>query len=251
MIDLSGKTALVTGGSRGIGRAVCTLLARAGADVVLSYRSNHEAAAETVRRIEASGAEALAVPGDLSQEESVDELFKQVEQRFDKLDIFVANSGIWARASIDTMTNSQWRETMAANLDATYFCCSRAARLMKAAGSGKIILVTSTAGQRGEADYSHYAASKGAMIAMTRSLGSELGPFGINVNSVAPGWVRTDMTEPVFSDENFEASVIESIPVRRIAEPEDIAGPVLFLASSLARHLQGSVLSVNGGSVMA
>jgi len=249
MIDLKGKVALVTGGSRGIGRATCVLLARAGADVVVSYLRNQQAAQATVDAVQAEGQTAIAVGGDLST--GAEDLFDQATTCFGKLDIVVVNAGLWKRAPIENMTAEMWRETMAANLDSAYHTCHQAARVMKAQGSGKLILIASTAGQRGEAEFSHYAASKGAMIAMTRSLGSELGPFGINVNCVAPGWVITDMTTPVFADAAYRASVEASIPLRRIATPEDIAGPVLFLASDLSRHLQGSVLSVNGGSVLA
>ena len=251
MIDLTGKVVLVTGGSRGIGRATCVLAARAGADVVIGYKANRAAAAAVVTAVEAAGRSALAVAGDLSKGEDAHALFETAHDRFGHLDIVVVNAGVWEPAPIETMTEEQWRRTMTANLDSAYHVCHLAAAHMKPRRSGKLILVTSTAGQRGEACYSHYAASKGAMIAMTRSLGSELGPYGINVNAVAPGWVATDMTTEVFGDPARKAAIEREIPLRRIAGADDIAGPILFLASDLARHLQGSVLSVNGGSVMA
>ena len=148
------------------------------------------------------------------------------------------------------MTTAQWRETMSANLDSIFEICGAAARDMKPRKHGKIILISSTAGQRGEAEYSHYAASKGAVIAFTRSLAAELGPFNINVNSVAPGWVLTDMTRDVFDDDTQRAGIEASIPLRRVATAEDVAGPIVFLASELSRHVQGAVINVNGGSVL-
>ncbi|MDJ0838767.1 MAG: 3-oxoacyl-ACP reductase family protein [Acidobacteriota bacterium] len=251
MIDLKGKVAVVTGGSRGIGRACSVLLARAGADVVIGYRGNEKAASDTAVAVEAEGRRVLTVAGDLADAEAAQLLFTRARDAFGRVNIVVANAGIWKHAPIDTMTTGQWRETISANLDSLYQTCHFAARIMKQQKSGKLIIIASTAGQRGEAEYAHYAASKGAAIAMTRSLGSELGPYGINVNCVAPGWVLTDMTTDVFENPEFRQSIEQSIPVRRIASPEDIAGPVLFLASELSRHLQGSILSVNGGSVMA
>ena len=250
MLDLRGKSAVVTGGSRGIGAAVCVLLARAGADIAFGYRSNHEAAAAVVEEVEKQGRRALAVAGDLADSESCRALFEHVGAKLGPVDIVVGNAGIWKRAPIDEMSPESWRETMAANLDSIYHLCHYAARIMKPRRTGKVILIASTAGQRGEAFYAHYAASKGAVISLTRSLAAELGPFDINVNCVAPGWVRTDMTETVFEDADFRKAVTHSIPIRRIATPEDVAGPVVFLASQLARHIQGAVINVNGGSVL-
>jgi len=250
MIDLSGKSALVTGGSRGIGAAVCLALAKAGADVALGYHTNQGAANAVVEAVEGLGRRALARGGDMASLADCANLFEAAVDAFGGVDIVVGNAGVWKRAAIEAMTERQWRETMAANLDSTYNLCHLAAAHMKARKTGKIILIASTAGQRGEAFYAHYAASKGAVIAMTRSLAAELGPDQINVNCVAPGWVRTDMTERVFSDPAFVQHTEEAIPLQRIAEPEDVAGPVLFLASDLARHIQGAVINVNGGSVL-
>jgi len=251
VIDLSDRVVLVTGGSRGIGRATCVLAARAGADIVLGYRADRAAAEETVAAVEVEGSAALAVAGDLSRADDAERLFSEACDRFGRIDGVVVNAGIWERAPIDEMSEDQWSQTMTANLDSSYHTCRLAAAHMKPRRSGKIVLVASTAGQRGEAHYSHYAASKGAMIAMTRSLGAELGPSNINVNAVAPGWVLTDMTDGVFADPERRAAIEAEIPLRRIATAADLAGPILFLLSDLARHLQGSVLSVNGGSVMA
>ncbi len=250
MIDLKGSAALVSGGSRGIGAAVCQLLAEAGADVAVAYHRDSEEAERVVTKIQDMGQRGLAIAGDLSDPTATAEVFQTAVASLGKLDIVVANAGIWERAAIDQMTDEQWHRTMKTNLDSLFFTCREASRLMKAQKSGKLILIASTAGQRGEAHYSHYAASKGAAIAMTRSLAAELGPANINVNCVAPGWVHTDMTQAIFADPAYHMQVCQSIPLQRIADPSDVAGPVLFLASELARHIQGAVINVNGGSVL-
>jgi len=250
MISLKGKNALVTGGSRGIGAAVCKMLAQAGASVGICYRSDKAAAEEVKAAVEAFGVTGVVLQGDLARDGVCADIFKQAIAVLGSIDIVVGNAGIWQRGPIHTMSPEDWRQTMSANLDSLYHTCHEAALHMKPAGAGKIILIASTAGQRGEANYSHYAASKGAAIAMTRSLASELGPDGINVNCVAPGWVLTDMTAGVFSDPKYLEQQAEAIPLKRIAMPEDVAGPVVFLASDLARHVQGAVINVNGGSVL-
>jgi 3-oxoacyl-[acyl-carrier protein] reductase len=246
MIDLSGKRALVTGGTRGIGLAVARALNQAGASVALGYHSNEAAA----RRVRDELPEALTIRADLTSEPEAERMFDECSTALGGLDIVVANAGIWRRAAVDTMTYEAWRQTVAANQDSLFFTCRGAARLLKANRGGKLVIIASTAGQRGEAYYSHYAATKGAAIAMTRSLAAELGPHDINVNCVAPGWVHTEMTRNVFADKAYLAEVEAAIPLRRIAEPEDVAGPVLFLCSDLARHVQGAVINVNGGSVL-
>src|SRR5262249_32194552 len=166
------------------------------------------------------------------------------------LDILVANAGIWKRAPIERMTSRQWQEMLRVNLDSIYACCHGAARQMLKQKSGTIVLISSTAGQRGESFHSHYAATKGAIIAMTKSLAAELGPRGITVNCVAPGWVATDMTEEALNDPREQQKILELNPLGRVATVEEIAGPVLFLASSLASHINGEILNVNGGSVL-
>lgn len=250
MIDLEGRTAIVTGGSRGIGRAVCLLLARAGADVAVSYHQDKESAAQVVDQLAALGRRAVAVGGDASSKEVVERLLETAEAELGAPTILVANAGIWKRAPIDEMTIRQWDETLRVNLTSAYQLCHLATPGLAAAGGGCIVLISSTAGQRGEAFYSHYAASKGAIIALTKSLGAELGPRGIRVNSVAPGWVSTDMVADVFADAGQVAAIERQIPLGRIADPEDVAGAVLFLVSDLAAHVQGEVINVNGGSVM-
>ena len=249
MIDFNGKVALITGGGRGIGAASARMFAVAGADVAITYERNSEAAGKVVDEIRALGREAFAFGGDLSLEDVAADLIREVEQHFGRLDVLVNNHGIWNDGPIETMSSETWDRMIAVNLRAVFLVTQRAVPLLKRNG-GAIVHISSTAGQRGEAFHSHYAASKGAIIAFTKSLGPELAPYGINVNCVAPGWVDTDMCTGVFADPEFRESVRQGIPIGRIPPPEDIAGPIVFLASSLARHITGEILNVNGGSVL-
>jgi 3-oxoacyl-[acyl-carrier protein] reductase len=249
MLSLAGKTALVTGGSRGIGRAVCGLFGRLGARVAVAYSRDEAAARETVAEIEAAGSQAIALGADLAVEGEAERLLLRAEEGLGPVDVLVANHAIWKRAAIDTMTAAEWDETIRVNLTSVRALCSEAARRMLPRGSGTIVLVASTAGQRGEPFHSHYAATKGALIALTRSLGSELGPRGIRVNCVAPGWVLTDMSREALASDAGQ-SVRKAIPLGRPGTSEEVAGPVAFLASDLASYMHGQVLSVNGGAVM-
>ena len=248
MLSLAGRTALVTGGSRGIGRAVCGLFGRLGARVAVAYSRDEAAAREAVAEIEATGQAAIALGADLAIEGEAERLLARAEEGLGPVDVLVVNHAIWKRAPIDTMTAAEWDETVRVNLSSVRALCSEAARRMLPRGSGTIVIVASTAGQRGEPFHSHYAATKGALIALTRSLGSELGPRGIRVNCVAPGWVLTDMSREALAAEG--ESVRRAIPLGRPGTPEEVAGPVAFLASDLASYMHGQVLSVNGGAVM-
>jgi len=250
MLSLAGRVALVTGGSRGIGRAVSVMLARGGAKGAVNYRTNEAAATETVEAVRAGGGTAVALPGDVSRPEEASRLVTETEARLGPLDVLVVNHGIWLRASIETMTPDQWEETLRVNLRGAYAICHYAARVMIPRGRGAIVTIASTAGQRGEPYYAHYAASKGALLAFTKSLAAELAAHGIRVNAVSPGWVLTDMTRSTFSGPEA-ADALAGIPLGRPGTPEEIAGPVVFLASDLASYLYGEVLSVNGGAVMA
>ena len=249
MLTLKGRTALVTGGSRGIGRAVCVLFGRLGARVCVNYLRDEGAANETVALVQKAGGFAFACRADVSQYAEAGRLVAEAESTLGGLDLLVANHGIWKRAAIQDMTPEQWSETIRTNLDGVYAVCHHAARVMIPRRSGSLILITSTSGQRGEANYSHYSATKGALISFTKSLAAELAPHGIRVNAVAPGWVLTDMSKgTLLGPEGKEA--LKPIPLGRAATPEEIAGPVAFLASDLASYLYGEVLSVNGGAVM-
>jgi len=251
VLTLQGKSALVTGGGRGIGRAICVLFGRLGARVAVNYARDEAAAAATVAAVEQAGGEAFAARADVSDPAQAGRLVEETVARFGSLDILVANHGIWKRASIDAMTPEQWDETLRINLGGVYAVVHHAARHMVPRRAGTMILIASTAGQRGEAHHSHYAATKGAILAFTRSLAAELAPHGIRVNAVAPGWVLTDMTRSVLEDPAQAAAALRPIPLGRPGTPEEIAGPVAFLASDLASFLYGEVLSVNGGAVMA
>ncbi|HXG67380.1 MAG TPA: SDR family NAD(P)-dependent oxidoreductase [Blastocatellia bacterium] len=250
MINLKGKVALVTGASRGIGAAAVALLAKAGADIVAGYVKHEEEAARVVAEARSTGARAIAVQADVSRFADVGVLFERAVAEFGRIDILVANAGIWKGAAIDELDEVSWQETIDVNLKGVYACCHFAARVMKPQRSGRIITVSSTAGQRGEALHSHYAASKGGVISFTKSLASELGPYNITVNSVAPGWVDTDMSAAALRDPREAEKIYQAIPLGRVATAEDVAGPILFLASDLARHITGEILNVNGGSVL-
>jgi 3-oxoacyl-[acyl-carrier protein] reductase len=249
MESLRGRAALVTGGSRGIGRAVALLFARLGARVAIGYARDREAADGTVRDARASGVDAFAIAADLGRAGEGERLVSEAVERLGGLDVAVVNHGIWKHAPSLEMTPEQWDETMRVNLTSAWTVCQQAARVMVPAGRGAIVTIASTAGQRGEAEHAHYAASKGALIALTRSLGAELGPRGIRVNCVAPGWVVTDMSRDALVTPQGEAS-LKKIPRGTPGTPEEIAAAVAFLASDRASYVYGEVLSVNGGAVM-
>jgi 3-oxoacyl-[acyl-carrier protein] reductase len=249
VIDLTGKKAVVTGGSRGIGAATALLLARAGADVCIGYRAQGEAAQGVVRQITGHGRRALAVQGDLAQRAACERLIDTAASELGGIDFFIGNAGIWPSEGVpvQTLPDERWTLTMRENVDAMFFTTRAAAR--KIGQGGRIVLVSSTAGQRGEALHADYAASKGAMISYVKSLAVELAPRDITVNAVAPGWVDTDMAAPVFGG-GARAAIAGAIPLGRVAAPDDIAGPIVFLCSALARHITGEILNVNGGSVL-
>jgi 3-oxoacyl-[acyl-carrier protein] reductase len=250
MIRLDGRKVLVTGGSRGIGRATALLFAEAGADVALNYVSNQKAAEEVLKSVEKLGRRCLVYKADMSARSDVDRMVGDVLAKWGELDTLINNAGVWTYLEMGRMDDAVYRETIGINVDGVFYATNAVVPAMKEHGRGWIINVTSTAGVRGEAFHSHYAASKGALHALTKSLAVELAPFGIRVNAVAPGWVDTDMSAPSFSEPGFKEKVRQTIPLRRIPPAEDIAGPILFLASDLARHVTGEILDVNGGSVL-
>jgi 3-oxoacyl-[acyl-carrier protein] reductase len=249
-LRLTDRVALVTGGSRGIGRAVVTLLAAYGAKVVVNYLTDEEAATETVASARALGGDAVAIQADVSSVAEGERLVKETVEHFKRVDFLICNAGMWKGAAVESMSEDLWDRTMAINLKGTWSVCRAAVPIMKQQRFGRIVIISSTAGQRGEEHYSNYAASKGGQIAFTKSLSSELAPSGINVNSVAPGWVITDMTADVFSDHAAAESIANSIPRGKAATPEEIAGPIVFLCSKWADNITGEVLNANGGSVL-
>jgi 3-oxoacyl-[acyl-carrier protein] reductase len=246
---LRDRVAVVTGGSRGVGRAVALRLAEAGANVCISYVRQQAAAEQVARSCSELGVEAMAVRADVCKVEDAEALAAAALGRFGGLDLLVANAGIWEGAPVEEMSEDLWDRVIDANLKGTWAACRAAVPLMKKRGRGSIVIISSTAGQWGEAFYSNYAASKGGQISFTKSLASELAP-GIRVNAVAPGWIDTEMSESVLADEAQRQKAVEEIPLRRVATADDVALAVLFLASDWARQITGEILNVNGGSVL-
>ena len=249
MIDLSGYRVLVTGGSRGIGAACCRLFAEAGATVMVQYLASDHKAREVLHEMRALSAAPHAIYRcDVTQREQVQKMFEYALSHWKGLDCLINNAGVWVHDPLVELDRERLEATLAVNVVGPFLCAREAAILLERSRDGSIINISSTAGQRGEAFYSAYAASKGAMISATKSWSSELAP-NIRVNAVAPGWVDTDMTAEALSGERRD-EIANSIPLHRIATPEDIAGPVVFLASPMARHITGEILNVNGGSVL-
>ena len=253
MISLAGKRALVTGGGRGIGRATALLLAQAGASVAVGYLSRRAEAEETVKAVEGGGgrSRAVAVAGDLGDRAAAQRAVAEAARALGGLDLLIVNHGVWPPDDMPVarMIDAQWDATRRANLDAVFYVCRATIPLLPE--GGRIVLVSSTAGQRGEAFHADYAATKGAVIAFTKSLAVELAPR-ITVNCVAPGWVDTEMAQQPYGREGGKGKrdIERTIPLGRVASAEDIAGPIVFLCSALARHITGEVLNVNGGSVL-
>lgn len=245
----AGKTAIVTGASRGVGRATALRLAEGGANVVVNYLSNHAEADETVRLCEEKGVQALAVSADVSEFEGAHIVASQAIERFGRIDYLVCNAGIWDGAAIEDMSEELWNKVINTNLKSAWAMTKACVPAMKKRESAAIVMVSSTAGQRGEAGYSNYAASKGGQISFTKALASELCPK-IRVNAVAPGWIETAMVRPVFDDEDYKQTVIRSIPLQRIATTDDIALSICFLLSDWSRHTTGEILNINGGAVL-
>ncbi len=250
MIDLSNQVAVVTGGSRGIGAATAILLARAGANVAISYHKHSQKAVDVADRIASHGRGCIALKGNLENMSECREIVKAVVTEFKRIDILVNSAGIWEPGEIGKMRQADWNRTIAINLTSTFNMCNIVVPVMKKQKYGRIVNVSSTAGQRGEAFHSHYAASKGGVIAFSKSLAVELISSGIWVNCVAPGWVLTDMTSNELGKSKSRLEILRTIPRGKIATPEEIAGPILFLSSKLADNIVGEVLNVNGGGVL-
>jgi 3-oxoacyl-[acyl-carrier protein] reductase len=284
LIDLSGKIALVTGGSRGLGAATAVMLAKAGANVAITYRERKQDAERVGEAIEAAGAQWTPIQADLSRREDCERVVRETAAAFDKLDIFIANAGVWPSEDVGVveMDGDRWRDTLAVNLDSVFYGVRAALRVMTGEwgvesgtaatprsadppirrpaggrgggrdGGGRIVLVSSTAGQRGEAYHADYAASKGAIISFVKSVCIEAAGRGITVNSVAPGWVDTEMSRAPYEREGGKGKreIERTIPLGRVATPEEIAGPIVFLCSDLASSITGEILNVNGGSVL-
>ena len=248
MMKFEGKTALVTGGSRGIGRAICLELAGGGANVVLCYAGNEAAAQETVRAVEALGVKALAVRCDVSDAAGVDELAKAAVETFGRIDILVNNAGITRDNLLMRMSEADFDQVVAANLKGAFLCMKAVSRLMLKQRYGRIVNLSSVVGLRGNAGQVNYAASKAGVIGMTKSLAKELASRGVTVNAVAPGFIETDMTAAL--SESARAAAQGSIPMNRLGGPEDVAKAAAFLAGDGAAYITGQVLAVDGGMSM-
>jgi 3-oxoacyl-[acyl-carrier protein] reductase len=249
-LNLNSKVALITGGSRGIGAATVRMFAAAGAKVAFNYQAAKAQAEALVR--ECGVENCRAVQCDLSAPAAAQQLVASTISAFGRLDILVANHGIWPPQDepVDRMSDEQWHRTIAINLDSVFGLVKHSVAQMKKQGSGHIVLVSSTAGQRGEAFHCDYAASKGALISMVKGLSTELARDNIHVNCVAPGWVDTDMSAEALNDPPTREKVFRTIPMGRVAKPEEIAGPILFLCTPHAGFITGEVFNVNGGAVL-
>jgi len=247
-MQLKGKTAVVTGGSRGIGRAIALELASCGANVVVNYTSNSKAADEVVAEIEATGMSGMAIKADVSIASEVENLVNEVLKTFGSIDILVNNAGITRDNLIIRMTEKEFDDVINTNLKGAFICTKAVSRVMIKQKSGKIINVSSVVGIVGNAGQSNYAAAKAGLIGFTKSMAKELAKRGINVNAVAPGFIQTDMTSVL--PENVKEEFLKSIPLMRIGKPEDIAKTVSFLASEYSDYITGQVINIDGGMVM-
>ena len=217
---------------------------------MINYVKDEQSAADTVSIARTIGVKALAIQADVSRVDEAERLLQQAVEHFKRIDFLICNAGVWEGGPVESISEELWDKTLDINLKGTWSVCRAAVPWMKKQKFGRIVIVSSTAGQRGEANVSNYAASKGGQISFTKSLAPELATFGINVNCVAPGWVETEMTADVLADAASLDAINKTIPLGRVATPEEIAGPIVFLCSEWANHITGEVLNVNGGSVL-
>jgi len=252
MISLAGKAALITGGSRGIGAATVKLFAQAGADVVFNYHRSRDAAAALEQEARKHGTRVESLKADLGKMADVQKLVEFTRERLGRVDILVANAGIWNAedAPIEKLTERDWDEMMRVNLKSVYSVIHFTVPQMIAQHGGRIVAISSTAGQRGESFHTHYGATKGGVISFVKGLAAELARHNILVNCVAPGWVDTDLSASVLRKKAGLKSAIAPIPLKRVGTAEEIAGPILFAVSDLATFITGEVINVNGGAVL-
>lgn len=245
---LKDKCAIITGGGRGIGKAIALKLAEAGANIVINYRNSEKEAIELVNEIEAKGAQALLVQADISSFEQCDKLIKSAQERFGKIDILVNNAGITKDTLLLRMKEEDFDKVIQTNLKGTFNCIKHCSAVMLRQKYGRIINISSVIGLVGNAGQANYAASKAGIIGLTKAVAKELGSRGITVNAVAPGFIDTDMTEVL--SEKIKDSLMDNIPLKRLGNPSDVANLVAFLASDEAGYITGQVINVDGGMVM-
>ena len=247
-MQLEGKTALITGGSRGIGRAIAVLFAKEGAKVAINYAGNQQAAQETIGMIQACGGEAIAIQCDVSDGVAVEAMVKQVKEAFGHIDIMVNNAGIARDGLLLRMKEEDWDSVMDTNLKGVFHCTKAVARIMMKQKKGSIVNISSVVGLIGNAGQANYAAAKAGIIGFTKSIAKELASRGIRVNAIAPGFIGTEMTDSL--PEEIKKSMLAGIPLGRMAQPEEVAAGVLFLASDNAGYITGQTLHTDGGMVM-
>ena len=248
MINLKNKVALITGASRGIGKACALYFAKAGANVIINYHQTKNID-KLVEECQKFKIKASPFKADIASESDCRKIVKFAIKSLGRVDILVNNAGVWTYAPIDKMSDKILNETLDVNLRGVFYLTRAVVPFMKKQKAGNIINISSTAGQRGETEHSHYAASKGAIISLTKSLATELAPWNIRVNCVAPGWVYTDMSKAALKSKESK-KILSTIPLKRVGTPEEIAGAVLFLASDLSSFITGEILNVNGGAVL-
>jgi len=244
------QVVIVTGGSRGIGRSVVEAMAAEGADVVVNYAGNHEAAGQARQAVEAAGRRCVLVPGSVADAETAPRLVRAALDAFGRVDVLVNNAGVGRDGPLLMLPDKAWRDLLAINLHGMFRCCQAVIDPMVERGGGAIVNMSSTSGRRGRAGHVAYAATKGAVIGLTASLAEELGPHGIRVNAVAPGFVVTEMISPLLARPGLSETLLGATPMRRFGTPEDVAAAILFLASSEAGYITGEVLLLNGGMYM-
>ncbi|PIU33155.1 hypothetical protein COT04_01635 [Candidatus Shapirobacteria bacterium CG07_land_8_20_14_0_80_39_12] len=252
MFELTGKKALVTGASRGIGQGIALALAKQGADVAVNFHSKAQEAEVVVASIKALGRDSFTVQADVSDLESIKKMFKEIENKWGKLDILVNNAGILQSKPFEQISGEDWEKMVNTNLRGQYFCTQEAVKLMNQ--GGRVVNIASiSSGGVGIAypQISHYTTSKGGVVGMTEALAVELGPKGVNVNAIAPGGIETDMTKEMLADEKIKQAMLAQIPKRRMGKPEDIGAAAAFLASTEADYITGTVLYVDGGWLAA